>query len=87
MVNEFVVEYRPINNRLRSYEVFLKDWVSYIQLSNSLEQPLCVQLLQNHEICSAHHSLALIDTQILVSIYMVFDGLQKNVCHLLLRSN
>jgi hypothetical protein len=85
VVVEFVVENGPVCDRLRRYVVFLEDWVSPIQVSNRVEQPLCVWGLENDKICSAHHCLALIHTQILVSIDMVFDGLKQNVCQLLLR--
>ena len=85
VVVEFVVENGPVCNRLRRYVVFLEDWVSSVQVSNRVEQPLCVWGLENDKICSAHHCLALIHTQILVSIDMVFDGLKQNVCQLLLR--
>ena len=85
VVIELLVENRPVCNRLRRYVVFLEDWVSPIQVSNRVEQPLCVWGLENDKICSAHHCLALIHTQILVSVDMVFDGFKQNVCQLLLR--
>ena len=46
VVVELVVENRPVCNRLRRYVVFLEEWVSSTQVSNGIEQPLCVWWLE-----------------------------------------